>query len=138
MTKNQQVYLTRRMTFSAAHRLYNPDLTEEENRAIFDKCCNEHGHGHNYELFVTLKGTPSPRTGMIMNTSELIKIVKSKVLDPMDHHNLDIEIPEFKHLQSTMENLVIVIWNRIKPDLGDLLFEVKIRETENNVAYYRG
>ena len=132
------VFLTRRLTFCAAHKLYSKELSPEENLRIFDKCSYGHGHGHNYELFVTLKGNPDPLTGMVMNTSDLTSIVKKHVLDPMDHRYLNYDIPEFEDVQSTMENLVIVIWDRLFPDLGELLFEIKIQETENNVAYYRG
>jgi len=132
------VYITRRVVFSASHRLYSRHLSEQENWDIFDKCSRAKGHGHNFELFVTLKGIPDPVTGMVMNLSTLKTILQEHILDPMDHRFLNDDIAEFKDLLPSIENLVIVVWNRLKPHLGELLYEVKIIETENNFAFYRG
>jgi 6-pyruvoyltetrahydropterin/6-carboxytetrahydropterin synthase len=132
------VYITRRVVFAASHRLYSPQLSEEDNWTVFDKCSREKGHGHNFELFVTLKGVPDPITGLVMNLSHLKTILEDHILDPMDHRFLNDDIPEFKTLLPSIENLVIVVWNRLVPHIGDLLHEVKIIETENNFAFYRG
>lgn len=132
------VYITRRVVFAASHRLYSPQLSEEDNWTVFDKCSREKGHGHNFELFVTLKGVPDPITGLVMNLSHLKTILQDHILDPMDHRFLNDDIPEFKTLLPSIENLVIVVWNRLVPHIGDLLHEVKIIETENNFAFYRG
>ena len=135
---SQCVYITRRVVFAASHRLYSPRLSEKENWNVFDKCSREKGHGHNFELFVTLKGVPDPVTGMVMNLSMLKTILQEHILDPMDHRFLNDDVPEFKDLLPSIENLVIVVWNRLKPYLGELLYEVKVIETENNFAFYRG
>jgi len=132
------VYITRRVVFAASHRLYSPQLSDEDNWTVFDKCSREKGHGHNFELFVTLKGVPDPITGLVMNLSHLKTILEDHILDPMDHRFLNDDIPEFKTLLPSIENLVIVVWNRLVPHIGDLLHEVKIIETENNFAFYRG
>jgi len=132
------VYITRRVVFAASHRLYSPQLSDEDNWTVFDKCSREKGHGHNFELFVTLKGVPDPITGLVMNLSHLKTILQDHILDPMDHRFLNDDIPEFKTLLPSIENLVIVVWNRLVPYIGDLLYEVKIIETENNFAFYRG
>ena len=132
------VYITGRVVFSASHRLYSNQLSDQENWDVFDKCSREKGHGHNFELFVTLKGIPDPVTGMIMNLSTLKTILQEHILDPMDHRFLNDDVPEFKDLLPSIENLVIVVWNRLIHHLGDLLYEVKIIETENNFAFYRG
>lgn len=137
---NGDIYLTRRICFCASHRLYNPQLSEQENWHIFDKCSYKNGHGHNYELFVTLKGKVDPNTGMIINVNDLQKIVEDLVINDMDHRHLNLDIPEFKTLLPSIENLVVVIWNRLSKhsDINPYLYEVKIKETENNSAYYRG
>ncbi len=130
--------LTRRIVFSASHRLYNPDLSDEENWDIFDKCSHKNGHGHNYVLYVTLKGIPDASTGMIMNVSELKTMVETHVLQDFDHHHLNYDVKEFKTLLPSVENISIVIWNRLSPILKDLLYEIKVVETENIFAVYRG
>ncbi|RAP27606.1 6-pyruvoyl tetrahydrobiopterin synthase [Candidatus Marinamargulisbacteria bacterium SCGC AG-343-D04] len=132
------VFLTRRIVFSASHRLYNPELSDEMNWKIFEKCSYENGHGHNYVLYVTLKGVPDIKTGMIMNVSILKKMIEEHVLNDFDHRHLNHDVEEFKTLLSSVENISIVIWNRLKPLLKDLLFEVKVVETENIFAVYRG
>jgi len=137
---NEEVFLTRRLSFCSAHRLYNDKLSEEENWKIFDKCSHKNGHGHNYELYVTLKGKVDPDTGMIMNVNEICDIVEELVIDDMDHRHLNFDVEEFQTLLPSIENLVIVIWRRLKKNdkLGPLLYEIKVQETENNIAFYRG
>ena len=135
---NKTIYLTRKVTFSSSHRLYSDQLSEEENWKIFDKCSYENGHGHNYELFITLKGIPDPITGMLMNVSELKKIVEKHVLQEFDHRHLNKDIKEFKDLQPTVENIIVVIWNKLKPHCKNLLYELKLTETENIYSTYKG
>ena len=132
------VLLTRRVTFSASHRLYNPDLTDQENWDIFDKCSYKNGHGHNYVVYVTLKGKPDVKTGMVMNVSILKELLETTVLSDFDHRHLNLDVDEFKTLLPSVENIAIVIWNRLLPHLDTLLYEVKVVETENIYAVYRG
>ncbi|TRY72184.1 hypothetical protein TCAL_00233 [Tigriopus californicus] len=141
------VYLTRRETFCASHRLHNPELSDEENRDIFGKCNHIHGHGHNYVVEVTVSGSIDPRTGMVMNLVDLKHLIHESIMAPMDHKNLDLDVEEFRDEGriSTTENLSIVIWERIQRLMGSVLssssvrlFEVKIWETEKNIVVYRG
>lgn len=133
-----KIYLTRRATFCAGHRLHSPLLTDEENRKIFGKCNHVNGHGHNYELEVTLYGKVDPKTGMVLNLTDLDRIVEETVIARVDHKNFNQDVPEFKTLVPTAENIAIYFWGLLKDKLKDLLFEVRLRETENNVAIYRG
>jgi 6-pyruvoyltetrahydropterin/6-carboxytetrahydropterin synthase len=133
------VYLTRRTTFSAAHRLWSPALTEVENFAIYDKCANPNGHGHNYVLEVTVRGTPDPRTGMVLNLTELKAAINEYVIDEVDHKYLNYDVPWLEGSIPTAEVLVIKFWERLAKVLpAGLLYEVKLYETENNLASYRG
>ena len=132
-TKN--VYLTRRSRFSASHQLENKALSTKENKALFDKCTEV--HGHNFELFVTIKGIPEKKTGMIMNISKMKDIIEKHVITEFDHNHLN-NIAEFKELLPTTENLCIVIWNRLKPYFGKKLYKVLIKETENIQTCYKG
>ncbi len=129
--------LSRRETFSASHRLHSAALSDEENRQIFGKCNRPNGHGHNYTVEVSLHGEVN-ENGIIMNLFELEQIIEKHVLDKVDHRHLNLDVPEFKNLNPTVENVAVVIWNWLKPQLGDLLYEVRLHETENNVAIYRG
>ncbi len=134
-----KVILTRRTTFSASHRLISHELTDAENRALFGKCYEPNGHGHNYELEVTLKGEVDPKTGLLMNLTALKEVLNECVLSKVDHKHLNLDLPEFKHLNPTTENVAIVIWNWVAPKLAKgLLYEIRIKETENNFVIYRG
>jgi len=133
------VFLSRREQFSACHRLHSPQLSDAENIQVFGKCNNPNGHGHNYVLEVMVKGEVDPKTGMVMNITDLKQHIKTQVMDVMDHKNLDKDIPYFKNTVSTTENLAVFIWNSLLIKISkDLLYEVKIHETENNVIIYRG
>ncbi len=133
------VYLTRRTTFSAAHRLWSSALSEEENYAVYDKCANPNGHGHNYILEVTVHGEPDPRTGMVLNLTELKRITNEQVVNWVDHKHLNYDVPWLEGVIPTTEMLVIKFWQRLERHfpLG-LLYEVTLHETENNRATYRG
>jgi 6-pyruvoyltetrahydropterin/6-carboxytetrahydropterin synthase len=131
-------YLSRRETFSASHRLVSAKLNEEENRALFGKCYHANGHGHNYVLEVIVKGPVDAATGIVMNLADLKRIIHEQVLLKVDHKHLNLDVPEFSILNPTAENIALIIWKWLKPALGELLFEVRLHETENNVAVYRG
>ncbi|KAF5287695.1 hypothetical protein FQA39_LY15795 [Lamprigera yunnana] len=133
-------YLTRRTVFAASHRLHCKHLTTAENKEVFGKCNNPNGHGHNYVVEVTLHGPVDPLTGMIMNVSILKEYMKVAIMDIMDHKNLDEDVPYFKENTSTVENVAIFIWKNMKEcmDNPKVLYEVKVHETENNIACYRG
>jgi len=134
------VYLTRRETFNAAHKLYNNKWTEEQNIEVFGKCANKNWHGHNYELFVTVKGNPNPDTGFIMNVKDLSRIIKKEIIDKLDHKNLNVDvdlIPE--NIMPSTENLAVIIWDILNPLIKDaILHSVKLVETENIFVEYFG
>ena len=133
------VYLTRRTSFSAAHRLWSNELSEAENIAIYEKCANPNGHGHNYILEVTVQGTPDPRTGMVLNLTDLKQAINEQVIDWVDHKHLNHDVPWLEGCIPTTEVLAIRFWERLQLVLPQgLLYEVKLYETENNIAIYRG
>lgn len=133
------VYLTKRATFSAAHRLWSEHLTEAENYAVYDKCANPNGHGHNYILEVTVRGRPDERTGMLLNLTELKDAIENAVIKWVDHKHLNRDVPWLEGLIPTAEMLVMAFWRRLETALPTgLLYEVKLQETENNIAVYRG
>ena len=133
------VYLTRRASFSASHRLWSDQLTEEENYAMYEKCANPHGHGHNYVLEVTVQGMPDPQTGMVLNLTDLKHVMNEQVVEWVDHKHLNYDVPWLEGFIPTTEMLVIKFWERLADSLlAGMLYEVKLHETENNVASYRG
>lgn len=135
------IYLTRRERFSAAHRMYRPDWSDEENQRIYGKCANPNWHGHNYVLYVTIKGEPSDNHGFVVNINILKQIIKDKVIDKVDHRNLNLDVDFMEGKITTTENLAIAIWNEIRPPIekeGALLHCVRIAETENNSIEYYG
>lgn len=134
------VYLTRRERFNAAHKLWVKDWSKERNLDTFGKCANKNWHGHNYWLYVTVKGTPHPETGFIVDVKKLSKLIKTSILDHVDHANLNLDvdfIPE--GVQPTTENLVILFWQQLAPLMeGCSLHCIKLYETENIFAEYYG
>lgn len=132
------VYMSRAYEFAAAHRLHSQELSSEENSRIFGKCNNPNGHGHNYGLEVTLRGIPSERTGMICDTGWLDGIVERCVISRFDHKHLNLDVSEFASLNPTSENLAAVIWNLLRPETGEMLYAVRIRETGRNSFDYYG
>jgi len=130
--------LTKTFGFSAAHRLHSTALSEEENQAVFGKCNNPHGHGHNYELEVTVQGEIDPRTGMIFDLGRLMQIVDEEVIDRFDHKHLNQDTAEFRSLNPTGENIVKVIWDILKPKLGNHLTKIGLWETPKNFFEYYG
>ena len=133
------VYLTRRVSFSAAHRLWSKQLSDEENYALYDKCANPNGHGHNYVLEVTVQGSPDPQTGMVLNLTTLKAAIDEQVIQWVDHKHLNYDVPWLEGRIPTTETLAIAFWERLAGALPDgLLYEVKLYETEHNCAFYRG
>jgi 6-pyruvoyltetrahydropterin/6-carboxytetrahydropterin synthase len=133
------IYLTRKEHFNAAHRLFNPDWSEEKNDAMFGKCANKNWHGHNYNLYITIKGEPDPETGFIMNSSDLSKIIKREILDKLDHKNLNVEVDFLKRKLCSTENVCRAIWEQLQPYIvNGKLHCVKLQETENIFAEYFG
>ncbi len=134
------VYLTRRERFNAAHKLWVKDWSKKKNRKVFGKCANKHFHGHNFELFVTVKGTPDPYTGFVMDAKVLSNLIKKEVLTHLDHSNLNKDVKFIsKNTQPTTENLVIIIWKQLAPHIkGCQLHSIKLYETENIFAEYLG
>lgn len=123
--------------FNAAHRLYNPELPEDENKSIFGKCSNPNFHGHNYQLVVKVVGTPDKKTGYVIDMKILSKIIHEEVIKKFDHKNLNLDTMEFKNLNPTAENIAIVIWNIIRPRINkDLDLYVRLYETERNFVEY--
>ena len=134
-----RTYVTRRMTFSASHRLHNPALTPEENLRLFGQCNHANGHGHNFDVEVTVAGDIDPHTGMVFNLSELKAVMTEVIEKDFDHKHLNLDVPAFKDLPPTAENIAVVLWRRLEPRLPKgLLYEVRLRETENNVVTFRG
>lgn len=134
------VYLTRRERFNAAHKLWVGEWSEEQNMQAFGKCANRNWHGHNYDLYVTVKGRPDPLTGFIVDVKALSKLIKTQIIDQVDHSNLNLDVGFIpKGLQPTTENLVILFWQQLEPQLeGCKLHCIKLYETENIYAEYYG
>ncbi|MHB8600622.1 MAG: 6-carboxytetrahydropterin synthase [Ktedonobacteraceae bacterium] len=133
------VYLTRRTSFSAAHRLWSNELSEAENIALYEKCANPNGHGHNYILEVTVQGTPDPRTGMVLNLTNLKETINEQVVDWVDHKHLNYDVSWLEGCIPTTEVLAMRFWERLQSALPQgLLYEVRLYETEHNIASYRG
>ncbi len=134
-----KVTVSRKAHFNAAHRLYRKDWTFEKNDDIFGKCNNPNFHGHNYELIVSVTGEIDKETGYVIDMKVLKDIIKNEVEDAFDHKNLNIEVPEFKDLNPTAENIVVVIYNKIKPKLNSNLdLEITLFETPRNFVTYSG
>jgi 6-pyruvoyltetrahydropterin/6-carboxytetrahydropterin synthase len=137
----KHIYITRRETFNAAHRLKRDDWTNEENERVFGKCCNQNWHGHNFELFVTVRGIPSKETGFVINLKTLGDILKDGVIEKIDHKNINVDVDFMKDQMSSTENLAIGIWDQIEDEimkLGGELAKIKLVETENNYVEYFG
>jgi 6-pyruvoyltetrahydropterin/6-carboxytetrahydropterin synthase len=134
------VFLTRVEHFNAAHKLYNPAWTPEHNDAVFGKCANTNWHGHNYELYVTVKGRPSPDTGFVMDVKKLSGIIKDHVIEKVDHRNLNLDVDFLEGQFCSTENLAIGIWNQLVPHLpeGVQLHCIKLYETPRIYVEYFG
>ena len=121
--------------------MYREDWTVEKNEEVFGRCSNHNWHGHNFTIFVTVKGKPSPDTGFVMNLKDLSDIIKAEVIEPLDHKNLNLDVPFLKGMLASTENVVIQVWDRIKAPIaiaGGELVKIKLVETENNYVEYFG
>ncbi len=136
------VYLTRVEHFNAAHKLYNENWSEEQNKEVFGKCSNTNWHGHNYELYVTVKGQPNPDTGFVYNAKTLGNLIKDVIIEKVDHSNLNMDVDFMKGKLTSAENFAIGIWNELAPHInkdGVQLHCVKLMETPRiYVEYYGG
>lgn len=135
------VYIIRREHFSAAHRLFLPEYNDEENLRVFGKCSNPNWHGHNYILFVTVKGEVDPKTGLIIHLRHVSQLIEEKILSKVDHRNLNLEVEFLKGKVPTSENVAIGIWNELEQDiktLGGTLHCVRLEQSENNIIEYYG
>jgi len=134
-----EVTVTRRMTFSAAHRLHEPSLSDEENRELFGKCNSLHGHGHNYVLEISVRGPVDPRTGYVVDLKALKACVQEHVVEHVDHHNLNVDVGFMSGINPTTENLVVACWEILAPRIrGGRLVRLRLWETENNYVEYEG
>lgn len=133
------VYVTRKAHFSAAHRLFNPEFTDEQNEAIFDKCNNLHGHGHNYEIEVTVAGNPDPKTGYVIDLKKLSELIENVILTKVDHKHLNFDVPELDGIIPTAENIALVFWKLLDPRITEgKLYKIRVAESDNNFAEYCG
>ena len=135
------IYITRRERFNAAHRLYREDFTDEQNLDVFGKCSNPKSHGHNYELFVTVKGDINNQTGFLVNLKKLSQLIREKVIEQLDHKNINLEVNFMQGKLASTENLAVGIWHELAHPiqlLGAELHCVKVTESENNFVEYFG
>jgi len=135
------VYITRREHFNAAHKVFNPDWNDSKNNEIFGKCANPNWHGHNYTLFVTVKGDPKLETGFVADLKQLSTLIKTHVIDLVDHKNINLDVPFMKNKMATTENITIAIWEQLESEINKLgcqLHCIKLHETENNYVEYFG
>ena len=133
------VYLTRKEHFCASHRLYNPKFSEKENLEIYGKCAYANGHGHNYEIEVTVAGEPDKDTGMILDLKKLSDIIDEEILVKVDHKHLNFDVDFLKGIIPTAENIAVIFWNILSPKItAGKLYSVTVYETPNNFAEYRG
>lgn len=135
------VYISRKEFFNAAHRLYNPRWTKEENDAVFGLCANEYFHGHNFELIVTVAGEPDPNTGFVIDLKQLGTIIKTHIIDHVDHRNLNLDVEFLKGKMTSCEVLVQEFWKRLAPEIekftnGKLHKIVLIETNKNSVEYF--
>jgi 6-pyruvoyltetrahydropterin/6-carboxytetrahydropterin synthase len=134
------LYITRIEHFNAAHKLFNPNWSREKNEEVFGKCANENWHGHNFELYVTIKGMPDKDTGFVYDVKKLSIIIKDHVIDKLDHKNLNEDVPFMKGQLCSIENLVIAIWEQLAPNLPPeiQLHSLKLYETPRIFVEYFG
>ncbi|MGC6469983.1 MAG: 6-pyruvoyl trahydropterin synthase family protein [Flavobacteriales bacterium] len=135
------LYVTRRERFNAAHMLWNDNWSEEKNLNIFGPCANKNWHGHNFELFVTIKGKINEDTGFVVDLKDLSQLIKTKVIDKLDHKNINLDVDFMHGKMASTEVLAVSIWQELEQDIrkiGGILHCVKVKETENNFVEYFG
>lgn len=145
LKKPRKVYVTRTIEFNAAHRLFNPELSEKDNLACYGKCSNVHGHGHNYELEITVSGIVDPQTGFLLDLKELKEILEQEIMDRFDHKNLNHDVAELQNSVPSTEVLAVTVWEILKRTLQErytnkkiTLHEVNVHETRKNSVRYLG
>lgn len=137
------VFVSRREHFNAAHRLYNPQWSDQRNEEVFGRCANSNWHGHNFELIVTVKGKPAPDTGFVFDMKKMGELIKEHIIDKVDHKNLNVDVPFMQGKLASCENLIIEFWNILAPEIKKVnssskLHSLKLYETENNFVEYFG
>ena len=135
------IYITRKEHFNAAHKLARPEWSEEKNIEVFGKCANVNWHGHNFNLYVTVKGMPNELTGFVIDLKHLSALIKDLVIEKLDHKNLNLDVDFMKGIMPSTENLAIKIWDQLAPAIeqqGCELHSIKLFETENNFVEYFG
>lgn len=135
------IYITRHEHFNAAHRLYNPNYSDSKNEEIFGKCSNPNWHGHNYSLFVTIKGEINPETGFLINLKVLSNLINELIIEKADHKNFNLEVDFMDGIMPTAENIAVQIWNQLAgkiEEYGAILYCIKLYETERNFVEYYG
>lgn len=137
------IFVSRKEHFNAAHKLYNPAWTPERNREVFGPCANENWHGHNFELIVTIKGTPDPETGFVVDLKKLSTLIREEVIDKLDHKNLNVDVAFMRGKLASCENLIVEIWKILDGRLPDItstgrLHAIRLYETPRNYVEYFG
>lgn len=136
------VYISRKEHFNAAHRLFNPNWSDERNKEVFGPCANHNGHGHNFELIVTVKGNPDPDTGFVIDLKVLSDVIKEEIIEQLDHKNINLDVPFMQGKMASCEILVMEIWRLIEQALSPLtearLYQIRLYETERNFVDYYG
>jgi 6-pyruvoyltetrahydropterin/6-carboxytetrahydropterin synthase len=134
-----RVTVSRKAHFNSAHRLYRKDWSDEKNNQIFGKCNNPNYHGHNYDLTVSVTGEIDQETGFVMDVKILSDLIKAEIENSFDHKNLNLDVPDFKDLNPTAENIAVVIWNKLRKHIDMKLdLEITLFETERNFVTYKG
>ncbi len=139
--KMKTVYITRKETFNAAHKLFRKEWSDEKNWEVFGKCSNKNWHGHNYALYVTVKGVPNEETGFVINLKLLSKVVKTEIITHLDHKNMNMDVDFLQGIIPSTENVIIRIWEKLEhpiKQVGGKLAKIKLMETENNFVEYFG
>jgi 6-pyruvoyltetrahydropterin/6-carboxytetrahydropterin synthase len=137
----ETVYIIRKEHFNAAHKLWREEWSPEKNEEVFGKCSNKNWHGHNFNLFVTVKGSPNPETGFVIDLKTLSKIIKRDIVEALDHKNLNLDVPFLEGMLPSTENLIIQIWKILEKSIeieGGTLAKLRLEETENNFVEYFG
>jgi 6-pyruvoyltetrahydropterin/6-carboxytetrahydropterin synthase len=133
------VYVTRKAHFSAAHRLFNPTYSDQRNEAVFDKCNNPRGHGHNYTIEVTVAGVPDPATGYVIDLKKLARLMDELIVDRVDHKHLNYDVPELRGIIPTAENIAVVFWQLLQTQITEgVLHSIRVFESDNNFVEYKG
>lgn len=137
------LYISRKEHFNAAHKLFNPNWSEERNKEVFGPCANENWHGHNFELIVTVKGEPDPDTGFVVDLKKLSNLIKHEIIEKVDHKNLNLDVPFMRDKMCSCENLIKEFWNILQPKVDELsaygtLHQLRLYETPRNFVDYFG